>query len=161
LPVPPPPLASGDTPNNAVPETNTTQNFVATEIPLFGGEIDQHTWALLNLILGIVGLVPIVIVIIRRVMQKKRKNLDTWERYEGRKKRQKTRCSHIMIAMTMLLGIVGIILFALTQDMRLQMVFVDWWTIVHAILVIAGFISYTFAFRRDTRDSKSELSPNY
>ena len=47
------------------------------------------------------------------------------------------------------LAIIGIVLFILTQNMRLEMTLVDLWTIAHGILFAGGILSYIFAYKRD------------
>jgi len=44
------------------------------------------------------------------------------------------------------MAIISIILFILTQDMRLPMVLVDWMTVIHAVLLVGGLVCYVIAF---------------
>jgi len=57
------------------------------------------------------------------------------------------------------LAIVGIILFIITQDMRLPMTMIDWWTLAHGILFAGGVLSYIFAYRSEKDEDSDEEEP--
>jgi len=121
-------------------------------------------WALLNLILTAAGAVLIVLLILRTLVHRKRdkedeeqdedieearlKALAAYGEYEdGREKRKRRRFRPLLIIAVPLLEIIAIILFLLTQDMSLQMVLIDWWTIAHLVIFIAVVLCYIYSIR--------------
>jgi len=122
------------------------------EVPLFAGTGLSHlVWALLNLILSLAGVVLAMIMGIRLLVQKRydfndNKQAETHYESEEAKKAKRTRL--LLILMVPILAIAALILFLFTQDMRLLMVMVDWWTIAHLLLFAVSLLSYIFAFRR-------------
>jgi len=70
----------------------------------------------------------------------------TEEEEEQEEKKRRNRL--LLILAIPILAIIAIIIFILTQDMRLPIRLVDWWTLAHVILFVAGLLCYIFAFRR-------------
>ena len=90
-----------------------------------------------------------------RVLMKKRQDREdeSNQEYAGNqdeeeKKRKRGRL--ILIFAIPILAIIAIIIFILTQDMTLPMIMVDWWTLIHVILFLAGILCYIFAYRRES-----------
>jgi predicted membrane channel-forming protein YqfA (hemolysin III family) len=126
------------------------------DIPLHAGPgMRHHVWALVNLILAIAGALLAIITGIR-VLVRDNKEKDYFDVEPGYSKKQPNKHRLEWILLSILAGIAGIIVFILTEDMRLPMVLVDEWTIVNAIIFIAGVISYIFAIKRD-KDNGSEV----
>jgi membrane protein implicated in regulation of membrane protease activity len=53
-------------------------------------------------------------------------------------------------------AIAACILFILTQDIRLPMVWMDRWTIVHAIIAVVELISIWMVFKRKKKDKDED-----
>jgi len=110
-------------------------------IPLFSKD-GMPAWALVNLILCIIGALYAIMTIIR-VRRRKRDEAELGlanDTEEGKKRR-----SVLLIVMSVM-AISSIILFILTQDMRLQVVFLDRWTIFNALILYAEIIIAKLAF---------------
>ena len=69
---------------------------------------------------------------------------------EGEQNEKKVRAGWIIMATVM--GILGVIVFLVTQDMTQLMVLVDSWTIVNAVLFVFAVVAYRFAFKRKKSD---------
>ena len=83
----------------------------------------------------------------------------TAEDEEEEEKRKRGRL--IPILAIPILAIIGIILFILTQDIRLPMTMVDLWTIAHGVLFLGGIVSYIFAYKneKDEDEDSDEEHP--
>jgi len=127
--------------------------------PLAESERTSAAWALVNLILAVAGIVLAIITAVRALLRKR----DKYEEYnyeinraaENEEYQKKIRVVCLTVAMIMALA--GIILFFITEDMRLPMVLVDRWTIVNAVIFIIEVIAVLFVFKKkkpdDDRDS--------
>jgi len=133
------------------------------EVPLYAGNGLSHlVWALWNLILSLAGVALAVMMGIRLLIQKRydfyyNKQGETHYETEKTKKTERTRL--LLILMVPILAIVALVLFLFTQDMRLLMVMIDWWTIAHLILFIVALLSYKFAFRRTKNEDEYNEKP--
>jgi uncharacterized repeat protein (TIGR02543 family) len=87
---------------------------------------DPKEWALLNLILSVLSVILAIVTIIRTMRQKKR---ETWTKKEKQRR-------FIWLSAAIAVGIAGVVLFLLTQDMSQQMVLFDKWTIAHTMISI-------------------------
>jgi len=66
----------------------------------------------------------------------------------------------VWLAVTVILAIAAILVFILTQDMRLPMCLFDWWTIIHAILFIMEILAMAITFKHDKeKREEAELDP--
>jgi len=149
------------------------EHFENFNPPLAGLLRSGKAWALWNLILTIAGVVITIIMGIRVMIKKNQKSEyadeyidesieedidDSDENLEAEleyiEEFECTRLSMILIAP--ILAIVGILLFILTQDMRLPMVMTDKWTIMHLILVIVGVIAYILSYKKVKIDDDHE-----
>ena len=110
-----------------------------TEIPLHG-KFGSQSWALANLILCAAGAVLAVITIIRASKKKEQQRSDANGKHNRDTEKAHKKNSAIWGAMTLILGIVGIIVFILTEDTRKPMVLTDAWTIINAAIFIAEFV---------------------
>jgi len=128
------------------------------KIPLHAGPgTGYYAWALVNLILAIAGALLAFITTIRILLCSK----DDEEIYTDEsemEKEQRTKYRIIWTLTTLIAGILGIIVFILTEDMRLPMVLIDEWTIVNAIIFIAGVIGYVFAIKREKDEDTDDIN---
>jgi len=130
-----PPTVSITTPTTVltttVSTTATTPPVSTTPAPNIvddGGE-----WAVLNLVLCILGGLLAALAVIRAFFGGK----------EGRK------ASPLWVLLAVILGIVGFVVFFLTEDMSLAAGFVDMWTIVNVGILAAGFICVMLCFKTE------------
>jgi uncharacterized repeat protein (TIGR02543 family) len=128
-------------------------------------------WALVNLILSLVGLILTIIVTVcvllqRKQRQNKKQNATQTQTAKGQyganqafgdnnadpaeaEKKKKQRRRLFWYLLSVILGIAGIIVFMLTEDMNRKMTLVDWWTIVNAIILIVEIIAVTFILKTE------------
>jgi len=76
-------------------------------------------------------------------------------REEGKRQKQ---CRFLWFLLSVIMGVVGIIVFILTEDMTRPMVLVDKWTIVNVLIFIVEIIAITLTFKRkkNNNDNKEE-----
>ena len=117
--------------------------------------VGYRAWALVNLILAITGALLAIITVIR-ILVRTSDDKDKYEDEYDLEKEQRTKYRLVWTLTTLIAGILGIIVFLLTEDIRLPMVLVDEWTIVNAIIFIAGIVGYAFAMKRD-KDEDSDM----
>ena len=133
----PPPANS----NNPPTTTTTTPPPPSNE----NKEETTQTWALVNLILSIAGLILAITIGICILLQQKKKqtktqpnNNDNNNDYERETyKMQKGRQRNIWLAAASALGIAGIVVFLLTEDLTRTMTLVDNWTILNVLIFAA------------------------
>ena len=69
---------------------------------------------------------------------------------------QKGRRRNLWLLIAAIVGIVNIVVFLLTENMRNPMILVDKWTIVNAVLFIAEIIAITLIFQRKKQQRKKQ-----
>lgn len=113
-------------PNSLLKARDGLNNFFQQfkDIRLYG---DQNEWALVNLILAVIGL----ILAIKAACSFRKKH---------------RRIGFLII--TIPIGIAGALVFYLTENMKNQVVFVDSWTILGAVIFIVEIIIYNLSYRR-------------
>ena len=99
---------------------------------------DTKEWALMNLILSALSAIFAIVTVIRTYRQRKRY---AWSKKEKRRK-------FIWLSAAILVGIAGIILFYLTQDISQEMVLFDKWTIAYIMLFIVEIKCLMTTFER-------------
>ncbi|MCL1970703.1 MAG: DUF5979 domain-containing protein [Candidatus Bathyarchaeota archaeon] len=130
-----------------------------TGSPSIGGEDDLQGWALFNLMLSIIGVILAIIVVIvclllplmkkQKDEQKNIKNV-TIPTQNNRQESEKQQKQHrkLWLITTLAMGIAGIIVFFLTEDMKLPMILIDKWSIVNAVILLVEIIAIAFTFKR-------------
>ncbi|MCL1846889.1 MAG: InlB B-repeat-containing protein [Coriobacteriia bacterium] len=140
------------------------------EVPLHGGSHNNMVWALVNLILAILGVILAIIWAIRALLLRKRdedededeqagayayKEMSYAQRTEEEEgKKKKIRPLWLVLALVM--GVLGIVFFFITEDMRNLMVLVDNWTIVNAIIFVLEIVGMVFAFKKADKDDEQQ-----
>ena len=119
----------------------------------FWGDPSTH-WALLNLILCIIGAVVAVFSVIRALLlrnnKEQKEQLDYATHTSGEEKHTKRRWMWLLVTVTA--GILGVIVFLITEDMHNPMAFIDRWTIVNTLIFLIGAIGALLAFKRQKKD---------
>jgi uncharacterized repeat protein (TIGR02543 family) len=164
-PTPEEPTASTATLNIHEPTASLIEMYEEAGIPILSiGPLDipltglkgEHYWALVNLILAIAGLVLAAIAIVRMIRRKTRRDEEIMEYGQE----QKTPARIKWLLPEIIVAIVAVIAFLLTEDLRAIMVLVDIWTILMAILFAAVIVFNRLAFRmkqdEDDEDGKDE-----
>ena len=143
-------------------------------IPLFAVS-GMASWALMNLILCALGVIFAAVTVLRVLLKRRRQKEDeniktpsnneygdseyiesTQEQSEEQKSRKRHRLAWLIIVIAM--GIIGVLLFILTQNMRWTMVLLDIWTIAHAVLFAAEAVAMFCLFRR--KKNKKDKNDN-
>jgi len=122
-------------------------------IPLVAPDGSTQVWALANLILAVAGLMLGIMTVFRALRNRISKRDE--ERYYSTEQKQpsenhehKQQVKAIFLAVTMIMAAAGIILFFITEDMRLLMVLVNRWTIVNAAIFIIEAVAVALTFKR-------------
>ena len=100
-------------------------------------ERGSGTWALSSLILAVLGAALGLAITICAVVKRKHENLEE----KGKRNRM------ICLVATIVLAILGAIVFIIFNDMHNPMVFINIWTIVNAVLFLAGAISVVLQYK--------------
>ncbi|MDR2699851.1 MAG: InlB B-repeat-containing protein [Nitrososphaerota archaeon] len=151
-PTPTPPIVS--------PTPTPTPTFTATPPP---SVIDGGKWALLNLILSVIGVILAVITTVHELLLKKRgvttaaedKHTQSSDEVDNRKFTQ--HMTTVWLIVSTVLGVVGVVVFLLTEDWRLLRAWVDRWTIVNAIILVAEVGAILLVFKSKTVKSSKKI----
>ncbi|MDR0471503.1 MAG: InlB B-repeat-containing protein, partial [Nitrososphaerota archaeon] len=145
-----------------------------------GGGVDKNdepVWALVNLIVSVAGVILAIILALYVLLQRNQKQKkqqaqeqiknnqkqnhtkqnqkttnDTDDHTEEQKKKKQRRLFWFLLSV--ILGIVGIVVFLLTEDMSRPMALVDNWTIVNVIIFVVELIAIVLTFKH--KDNKDE-----
>jgi len=113
-------------------------------------------------IIGIIlGLVAGIYVIFGRGDNHENDRDEYPSKREEKRRKAHNRRRFIWLIVILILAVLAIILFILTEDMRLPMVMVDRWTILHAIILLLEIVALVFCFRRrryDDDDDEREIN---
>ena len=135
----------------------------------YSGEAEDGlpAWALANLILSVAGVILVIILTIGMLLQHNKKQKKQQEQKQTKdakgqyvakqkneeytdnvveEKKQKQRW-HFWFLLSVIMGIVGIIVFILTEDLSRPMTIVDKWTIVNTIIFIMELIAIGFTLK--------------
>jgi uncharacterized repeat protein (TIGR02543 family) len=98
----------------------------------------NNSWALVNLILCTIGALAVLFALIRSFIQKDKTTRWIW------------------LAIAVIAGIAGVVVFFLTENMSLTMQYVDWWTIANAAILLLGIIGLAFASKNKERKASAQ-----
>ncbi|MCL2632207.1 MAG: InlB B-repeat-containing protein, partial [Coriobacteriia bacterium] len=124
----------------------TVRPLYEDPVPLIGGA----AWALINLLCAIAGILVAIAVIIRMIVAKRKEEDEETGEIEQTKRRT------IWIVLTVILAIVGIVFFILTEDMRNPMIMVDRWTIFNVIFLVLGIVTALLSFKSETTEEQEQ-----
>ena len=152
----------------------------------YNGSAEGHrAWALVNLIMCVVGavlgLVAIILGVLRarderdqeyRAQRERDQRVaytstpprqdSNWERYyKEDKKRAAKRTRLIWLALSVLAGIAGVVVFILTENMKYPMILVDWWTILNGVILLIGALATVLVPMRRKYDEYHEEGERY
>jgi heme/copper-type cytochrome/quinol oxidase subunit 2 len=131
-----------------------------TGVPLSSTQVKgQNAWALFNLILAIIGIVLALTACIHALVRNTREKREASEGFVPQSERLQRRNRRMLwFVIAVCLGIAGVVVFFLTQDLSSQMVMVDNWTILNAIILVLEIASYVFAFAH-SQGTKNTMNP--
>jgi heme/copper-type cytochrome/quinol oxidase subunit 2 len=127
------------------------------QVPLTAGSFGQYAWALLNLIMALAGIVLGVVTALRAIARKKREDegTDEYEAYETEDEAQKRKQRRLVFLIgSILMAVLGIVVFLVTEDITRLMVLIDNWTIVNFIILVVEVLGSILAFKRKKQDKK-------
>jgi hypothetical protein len=161
------PIPDAPDPEDATPQQALNAAAAEQGIPDLGVPLRAPTgfsaWALLNLILTILGILLVIYILIvaakrRREDDEEDENSQNTYKYanedEEDEKKKKTR--KLLLIIASILALLAVLLFILTEDMRLPMVWVDKWTIWQAIIFILEIVSARLAFHKKEEEDEEE-----
>jgi len=133
---------SSNKPSPSTPPPTETSPPISpppTETPPDGGEEPLLTWALANLVFSVGGLVLAILLVIVCVLLHR-----SWGQTQSGQKGQKLSRGLVFCALlSVVLGVVGVVVFLLTENMSNIRVWFDNWTIVSAVLFAVEIIAIT------------------
>ena len=154
---------------NTVPSTQEVLEQIMNEgvptmsvgnlnIPLSAGEgLDQYVWAFANFVMAIAGIILAAVTIVRMARQKRRERIYAENNaYTVSEEEIQARGRFGWVVMAVVMGILGIVLFFLTENIRNLMVVVDDWTILSAVIFALALAGFRFAFRNSKYDDDLE-----
>jgi len=118
----------------------------------------SSTWSLVNLVLSLVGLVLALVVAVRATLRRFYEADQVEDNGEEQQSDQReARVRLAWLAAVAILGLVGIVLFAITQDLTRRMGLIDQWTIVHLFMVLLQVVVMVRVFRHYYQDHNQSL----
>ena len=129
------------------------------EIPTSAGKMKDYVWALLNLILAIAGVILMIVTIIRVFTHKKNnkeEDQNDFSQSENEEQNNRKKRRLIWIIVSILMGIIGVVFFFITEDITKLMVLMDRWTIVNAIFFVLEILGSLLAFKNKKDDDDNE-----
>jgi H+/gluconate symporter-like permease len=134
----------------------------AENVPVFGktplaAPRDFGSWALLDLLIPLVGILTAIVLAIAAL--KRRKDADDEEmrivnEETDTENENVRRVSKTWLFLSIVLALIGVILFFLTQDTRLPLVLMDKWTVVFAGILCMELIGVRLTFRKKSENDE-------
>jgi len=133
------------------------------EIIIFPGA-GLPSWALLDLLLTIAAVLIAGQIALRSFFAKKRRdsgNDDSMHDELSEESGEIKKHRPLWVVVAAIAGLFMVVLFLITQDMRLEMVIIDWWTLLFAIAFVVTLISNSLVTKRKHNDTAPESEPVY
>jgi heme/copper-type cytochrome/quinol oxidase subunit 2 len=133
---------------------------MAEGIPIFGrvplaAPKGFAAWSLLDLILMLVGIVAAIVMIILVLKNRKREKDEEDFTYVEDEEEEKKKIRVPWMILSIILAIVSLILFLITQDMRLPMFWVDEWTIAFVLILVIELIGTRLTFNKKKENEEA------
>jgi uncharacterized Tic20 family protein len=161
-----PPSVSALTPPPAVPQTpqeivigilSASNPPLLTSTPLPGGNVPKEqqatgrVWALLNLIMSVIGVLLAAVATVT-MLRKRRVRQDRFEDSERSEEEQAnsrvTMSALIWTMVTIVMSVLGILVFIVTENMTYPMQLTDDWTILNFIILMVVLVAFIVTRRR-------------
>ncbi|MDR0373518.1 MAG: hypothetical protein LBI79_08195, partial [Nitrososphaerota archaeon] len=131
---------------------------------------EVSSWAFVNLILSILGIILAATTSAYTLLKRKKQKDKPYSAKDDSETgqinpydKQAKRCRDLWLVIAFVLGIAGVVVFLLTEDMSLQMGGVDRWTILNIAIFAVELLSIALVFKytKNTRRhrKKSEAYP--
>ena len=138
-------------PKEVTPEPTGTVSAASPEEPVV------LVWALLNLVISLVGVILAIMLTVFMLLwhnkkQKQNQNNDDGDEEKRKQKQQRT----LFFLTAIILGIVGIVVFLLTEDMNNTRVWVDKWTMLNVAIFIIEIVAIALTFKTKKEDKKNK-----
>jgi uncharacterized repeat protein (TIGR02543 family) len=171
---PTPSVPTSPPPSTTVTPTPTPVTSAAPIPTLPGSTPDVSKWAVVNLLLSVVGVILAVVVFVCALLLKKKKDGKVERKSVNSKilsddaKRggqnsgddvadeKFTQRRNLWLTVTMLLAIIGVVVFLLTEDLCLPVGWVDKWTLVNVALLMTEIVVALLIFKRTKVESKQK-----
>ncbi|MDR2708126.1 MAG: InlB B-repeat-containing protein [Nitrososphaerota archaeon] len=142
------------------PNVAPTQSPIITPHPDVDGDEDKEplmVWAFVNLVLSIVGIALAIIGVIFMLLQhkladKEEKTVDDKLVVDNSDTRVSRNRWWLIVAFA--LSIIGVVVFLLTENMSHQMVLIDKWTIINAVIFVAEIVAILIYSNTKKEDDK-------
>jgi uncharacterized repeat protein (TIGR02543 family) len=122
-------------------------SFFGNDVPLFSG-LNTKYWALVNLLLCIAGAIFAVFTLFRAIHRRRNEQEQEEFVYRDEDDGQEGKRRPGWLALAIVLGVVGVLVFIITQDMSNLMALTDSWTLLNALILIVEILAVRLAFRR-------------
>jgi uncharacterized protein YpmB len=173
-------LSATPTPTSSPTPTTSSTTAPTVTVPPIESEF---RWAVVNLVLSVLGVVLAVLVSVRVLLFKKKENnrsndgegkvgekqksvnvkaASRGSIYSGQnsgndgKVEKFTRRRFVWLIATVVLAIVGVVVFLLTEDMSLPMTLMDKWTIVNVIIFFVEVIALALVFKHNKKNEHND-----
>lgn len=120
------------------------------------------TWALLNLILAILYVILAVVLIIGIFQRNRKKDEQSEEAQENGETERNRKSGMGWRIFSIIVGILSPIAFILTENIRLEMIFVDRWTLLMVIILavqVIGMLLLKRARNQEDKDDDEKQTP--
>ncbi|MDL2219192.1 hypothetical protein LJC04_02470, partial [Ruminococcaceae bacterium OttesenSCG-928-O06] len=120
----------------------------------------EGAWALLNLLTTILTLLFGVLLVIGAFRRNKKAEEQSEEAQAAEETERNPKSGLVWRILSILFGPVSLIVFLLTENMRLPMVFTDNWSLLMVILLVAQVVGMLLLKRaRDQEEDKEDEAP--
>jgi len=117
----------------------------------------QMAWALWNLILSLAGIVLALMMCIRLLIKIRHEHKYNKQGEVHHDENERDRRKRLLLILVIPLNaLAGVYLFITTQDIRLFMIMIDWWTLAHVVLLTGAILCYIFVLKRDKDEEDAE-----
>ncbi|MDR2035600.1 MAG: hypothetical protein LBP91_02865 [Coriobacteriales bacterium] len=143
------PLAGPAEVSGRIPSPSS--NIPSASIP--SATYNTKTWSLANLLLAAVGVCAagiLLIVVAAKKHSREKTNMQQIQKARSR--------SLLWCVVSLALGVAAVILFFATQNLSLSGSLVDYWTIVHVLLLVGQTVLWVLAFRSLSPQSSTDTS---
>jgi len=129
------------------------------EVPLHGGNLDHHVWALLDMMFAVGGLALVVYMMIRKGKYEKF-GLGDKRAVLGDDEETAARFRCMCGRRAIILCVLGVVMFLIVWEVNNQMVLINNWTILNAIVFTAeaAVVKLSFKKKEDYSSRASLLS---
>lgn len=132
-----------------IADAETPTTIAAATIPRAKPKTEEGSWALINLICTILSCIIAAVLLFV-----KKKTDDEEEEYTDEEKKDIRGIRRFKIY-SILVGIISVIAFILTEDMTLPMILIDKWTILMVILLLVNVINI-FVMRKKSKEEDDD-----